>query len=269
MTNPTDTVAIKKPRAGRPKRTAPGDDENRLAANRIFEAALALIDAKGVAEFTIRELATALGVAPAAIYWHVPNRDALLAGAVNLAMRGVADAVPLRGVWQNRLRKLLGAFRAALRAHPKLAPAVASEMSYNASFDEALLERIVGMLEDAGFDGAALVDAFNVVVAAMCGFATLELSSAPVTADWQTACRQHVSAVDKHRYKKLGRHLPALEDNAFLVRWTDGTEKPLDSGFDAWVDVIVLGLERKAANVAGVGSVGTVATLPGQAARAE
>ena len=42
-----------------------------------------------------------------------------------------------------------------------------------------------------GVEGEALVDAFNVVVAALCGFATLELSTAPAATgeDWAAACR--------------------------------------------------------------------------------
>jgi len=239
----------------RPGRGRPRKGEARAAADtalgreRILQAALALIDAHGLAAFNIRALAAALGVAPAAIYWHVPNRDALVSGAIALALDGVAAAVSAEASpsWQARLRALLVAFRAALRAHPHLAPVVASELAYNAAFDAPLLEHIVHALEQARFDGEALVDAFNVVVAALCGFATLELSTAPAGAgeEWAAACRAQIDGVDAQAHPHLAGRLGALRNRAFMLRWTDGRARPLDGGFEAWVDVLLRGLEAR------------------------
>jgi hypothetical protein len=43
----------------------------------------------------------------------------------------------------------------------------------------------------------------------------------------------------------LARYLPKLANRAFIMRWTNGTRVPLDSSFDMFVDVIILGLEQK------------------------
>ena len=234
-------------RPGRPRKQADAPaGQPALGPDRILQATLALIDAEGLAAFNIRELASALGVAPAAVYWHVPNRDALLSGVIALALRDVAAELPA-GPWQSRLRGLLQGFRAALRRHPQLAPLVANELAYNAAFDAPLLDRVVAALEDARFEGDALVDAFNVVIAAMCGFATLELSTAPAgpSAEWEAACRAQIDAVDRERLPHLGRHLDALRNRAFLLRWSGGQARPLDSGFEAWVDVLLRGLESR------------------------
>ena len=138
-------------------------------------------------------------------------------------------------------------FREALRRHPKLAPAVATELAYNAAFDEALLDHIVSALKSAGFKDDALVDAFNVVVAAMSGFATLELSAAPTEASesWREACMARIDAIDPRKNPHLHGERDALRNKAFLMRWSDGIESPLDRSFDAWVDVIVRGLESR------------------------
>lgn len=240
-----------RPGPGRPRKgEARAAADAALGRERILQAALALIDAHGLPAFNIRALAAALGVAPAAIYWHVPNRDALVSGAIALALEGVAAAVPAEAAlpWQARLRALLVAFRAALRAHPHLAPVVASELAYNAAFDAPLLEHIVHALEQARFEGEALVDAFNVVVAALCGFATLELSTAPPGADreaWAAACRAQIDAVDAQRHPHLAGRLDALRNRAFLLRWTDGRTQPLQGGFEAWIDVLLRGLEAR------------------------
>jgi len=235
-------------RPGRPrKEAAAGGAAPALGPDRIRRQALELIDAKGLAAFNIRELAAALGVFPAAVYWHVPSRDALLSGVIALALEDVAAAVPA-GSWQLRLRALLQAFRGALRRHPQLAPLVANELAYNAAFDEPLLDQVVGALEDARFEGDALVDAFNVVIAAMCGFATLELSTAPngAPAEWEAACRAQIDAVDRAQLPRLGRHIDSLRNRAFLLRWSGGQEQPLESGFEAWIDVLLRGLESRA-----------------------
>lgn len=239
-----------RPGPGRPRKgEARSAADAALGRERILQAALALIDAQGLPAFNIRALAAALGVAPAAIYWHVPNRDALVSGAIALALDGVAVAVPADASlsWQARLRALLVAFRAALRAHPHLAPVVASELAYNAAFDAPLLEHVVIALEQARFEGEALVDAFNVVVAALCGFATLELSTAPAVAGaaWVEACRQQIDAVDARRYPHLANRRDILRNRAFLLRWTDGRTQPMHSGFEAWIDVLVRGLEAR------------------------
>lgn len=237
------------PRAGpgRPRKAAPGTKGGAaLGKERILHAALAQIDAQGLAAFNIRDLATALGVAPAAIYWHVPNRGALVSGAIAIALADVARELT-GGSWQARLRALLQRFRAALRRHPQLAPAIANELVYNAAFDAPLIEHVLAALEDAGFADAALVDAFNVVIAAMCGFATLELSVAPAGAEpaWEAACRAQIAAVDPERYPRLGANVAALRNRAFLLRWSSGKDAPLASGFDAWIDVVLRGLASR------------------------
>jgi len=235
-----------KVRLGRPPKDAATSSGEALGRERILQIALALIDRQGLAAFNIRELAVALRVAPAAIYWHVPNRGMLVSGVIALALDGVAHGLP-DGNWQLRLRALLQRFREALRRHPQLAPIVASELAYNAAFDAPLLEHVVAALEDAGFEEAALVDAFNVVIAAMCGFATLELSTAPAgdAKAWEAACRAQIDGVDAEQHPHLGRHLAALRNRAFLLRWSSGKEKPLQSGFDAWIDVVLRGLEAR------------------------
>lgn len=236
-----------RPRPGRPRKAGPGAKEGAvLGKERILRAALALIDAKGLADFNIRDLAVALGVTPTAIYWHVPNRAALVSGAIATALADVASDLP-GGTWQVRLRVLLHCFRDALRRHPRLAPAVSNELVYNAAFDAPLIEHVLAALEDGGFEDAALVDAYNVVIAAMCGFATLELSTAPVGAEasWGAACRAQIDAVDRERYPRLGRNLAALRNRAFLLRWSSGKEAPLASGFEAWVDVFMRGLASR------------------------
>lgn len=237
--------ALSARRPGRPRKDAANADQA-LGRERIFRAALMLIDRGGLGAFNVRELAAELGVAPAAIYWHVASRDALVSGALALALDGVADDAS-QGPWQQRLADLMRRFRSVLRTHPHLATAVASELAYNAAFNAPLLDQILAVLEDARFEGKALVDSYNVVVAAMFGFATLELSRVPEGSAeaWEQACRAQIDAIDARRQPYLARHRDQLRNRAFLIRWSSGTDRPLDSGFEAWIDVLIRGLESR------------------------
>lgn len=245
MMKATKQVPAARRSVGRPRKTAASAGES-LGRDQILRVALDLIDENGLAAFNIRTLATRLGVFPSAIYWHVPSRDELVSGAVALALDGVGAGLP-EGSWQVRLAALLRNFRTALRAHPHLAPAVASELAYNAVFDAELLNCLVEILEDARFEGNDLVDSFNAAVAAMCGFATLELSTPPdgPSQEWEQACRERIDAIDPAQHPHLARYRKKLQNRAFLLRWSGGTEKPLDSGFEAWIDVFIRGLESR------------------------
>ena len=234
----------------KPKGKAPNTGGPALDRTRILEAALTLIDRQGLQAFNVRELADSLKVFPTAIYWHVPSRNDLVAGAMALAMNGLCDELgdAPQGRWQDRLSQLLHRYRNALRKHPRLAPLVASELIHNSDFDAALLDHVVLLLEDAGFAGKHLLDAYNVVIAAMCGFATMELSSVPRddAPSWEASCRAQIAAVDPVQRPALARHLPSLQGRAFMLRWASGEAQPLNSSFDAWVDVVVRGLESQA-----------------------
>lgn len=45
----------------------------------IIDTALQLLDDYGLADMTMRRVATTLGVAPGALYWHIANKQALIA----------------------------------------------------------------------------------------------------------------------------------------------------------------------------------------------
>ena len=56
---------------------------------------------------------------------------------------------------------------------------------------------------------------------------------------------KRIEAIDVRRYPHLHGQRELLRNRAFLLRWSDGMEQPLDEGFEAWMDVIVAGLEAR------------------------
>ncbi len=212
----------------------------------IAVAALALIDADGLTAFSLRNLAKALGVSAAALYWHLPNRNAVLAEVVALVIAGVSPQEPLP--WQTYLRELIAAFRAALHRHPNAAPLLGAAIVTNSATDLALVEGILSALDQAGFAGAKLVAAYNATCAAMVGFAVEELCPVPDdAAAWQHDVQARLAGVSAAELPLLSRNLPLLADQAFMLRWRSGVSVALDSGFACYLDIFIAGLEAVAA----------------------
>jgi AcrR family transcriptional regulator len=210
----------------------------------VLAAALALIDQRGVEAFSVRDLARSLGVYPTALYWHVPGgRNALIAGAVTAAVGELAPPAP-NADWQAELQALFVRYRQAVQQHPRIAPVLGAQLVSNTSLNPVLLDRILALLESAGFEGQGLFNAYNVVIAAMVSFVTLELAPQPEDdpAGWATAHQERLAQIDGQACPTLVRHLPQMANRAFVVRWSSGSTHPLDAGFDAWTRVVVQGL---------------------------
>ncbi|WP_296131290.1 TetR family transcriptional regulator [Corynebacterium sp.] len=65
-----------------------------LSRDTIVSTALDLLTAYGLADVTMRRVATTLGVAPGALYWHVANKQALIAAMAAQILSPVAGDSP-------------------------------------------------------------------------------------------------------------------------------------------------------------------------------
>ncbi len=212
-----------------------------LTRGSIAATALRLIDRDGLESFSLRSLAKELGVYPSAIYWHLPNRNAILAEVVALV---IADVMPPSGLeWRAHISALMHQFRAALYAHPRAVPLLGAQLVANTATNLDLVESILASLSQAGFSGPRLVAAYNAVCAAMVGFAVEELCAMPDDrAEWQRTVQERLGDVNMERYPVLSRNLAGLSDRAFMLRWSNGISAPLDSGFELFTAAFITGL---------------------------
>ena len=73
----------------------------------IVRAAIALIDADGIDSFSMRRLASAMGVDPMTLYHHLPNRAALLDAVVDELWSSIELGEPAPGTeWRESLAGL-------------------------------------------------------------------------------------------------------------------------------------------------------------------
>ncbi|MFV0427912.1 MAG: TetR family transcriptional regulator [Arachnia sp.] len=87
----------------------------RLTRQRIVSAAVEILDVYGLADLTMRRVAEAVEVRPGALYWHIPNKQTLLALCSDAILEGI-DADPGQGWdagrrWAARLHDRLVAHR--------------------------------------------------------------------------------------------------------------------------------------------------------------
>jgi AcrR family transcriptional regulator len=156
-----------------------------LSAERVFTEAVALADADGIGAVTMRRLAQRLDVEPMSIYHHVPNKEAILDGMVDLVFAEITPP-PGDAPWREALRIRTLSARDALRRHPwaitlmetRLNPGPATLAHHDA---------VIGCLRSCGVSVPMAAHAFAVLDAFMYGFAmeeaTLPFSTPQETAD--------------------------------------------------------------------------------------
>ena len=99
-----------------------------LSRERIVEAAVELLDAAGEAGLTFRALTERLATGPGAIYWHVTNKDELLAAATD-ALVAAALAVEPTGAPEDEIRAVALGLYDAIDEHPWIATALSTQIS--------------------------------------------------------------------------------------------------------------------------------------------
>lgn len=96
-----------------------------LTRDRVLEGALALADEIGMERFTIRRLAERLDTKPMSIYHHVPSKEEIVDGMVDLVFDEI-ELPPEDLEWQSAVRLRCLSARDVLRRHPWAPPLMES-----------------------------------------------------------------------------------------------------------------------------------------------
>jgi AcrR family transcriptional regulator len=141
----------------------------------VLQAALELADESGIESLTMRRLAERLGVEAMSLYNHVRDKDAMLAGIVDLVINEVALPSPDED-WEVAVK------RCALSAHEVLlrhrwacslvmTPPSGGALDSRLRYIEALLRRF----RQAGFSPALTYRAYHAVDSHILGFTMWEI----------------------------------------------------------------------------------------------
>jgi len=133
--------------------TATKSDLSRAA---IVERALTVMDVERPDAVTIRRIAQEFGVTPMALYWHVANKEELLA-AMGDALLADVTPPPATGSWSTQLRGVVEILIEHLSRHPAAAGLVFPRILVSEP-GLRLTEFTLTLLEDAGFSREQAAD---------------------------------------------------------------------------------------------------------------
>ena len=141
-------------------------------------AALAIVDANGLEQLTMRRLGAELGVDPMTIYGHVPDKAALFDGLVELVLTEI-EVPAVGGAWEDDLRAVAYAARATWLAHPYVIPLLGTRPPVTES-SFAPVEAVTSILLGAGLTEQQAADGFDGLARLLIGHALAQAGRRPV-----------------------------------------------------------------------------------------
>ncbi|MCP3936478.1 MAG: TetR/AcrR family transcriptional regulator [Actinomycetia bacterium] len=103
------------------------DNRQRVRLNKqlVLEGAIDLADQTGIEALTIRRLAEFLGVKPMSLYHHVPSKDEIVDGMVDIVFTQI-DLPPDDLAWRDAMKQRCVSARQVLNRHPWAPPLMES-----------------------------------------------------------------------------------------------------------------------------------------------
>ena len=227
--------------AATPARKRGARAEVPITADAIVETAFRMIDERGADSFSMRSVATELGVFPATLYWHVGDRSQLL-GLVELTwVQGIELPDHLTD-WREWMVELARRYRTHALRHPHVARLVTVERARNVE-TLRIPDAIIGKLSELGL-GDQIVHAYNALMGAVRGFVVLELSMAtdpPPPAEAEDV-ETEMRGLDEDRFPHITQHFHLFADRALSIRWNEDAARSLDDSYDYLLRLLLDGI---------------------------
>jgi AcrR family transcriptional regulator len=150
-----------------------------LTRERVLTTALRLVDDEGLEALTRRRLGQELGRDAMALYRYAPDRAALLDGIVELVLDGL-EIPPGGQDWRASLRRTAHDFRLLGLAHPHVVSLIvtrplATPLGLRPLGTLRPLERLLGVLTDAGFTASVALRVYRLYMGFLNGHLLTEL----------------------------------------------------------------------------------------------
>lgn len=214
-----------------------------LTRDRVLGAAVELADTAGIDGLTIRRLALELGVEPMSLYYHVPNKEAILDGIVDVVFREIEQSVggfqvaETDAAWKATLRARILAAREVMLRHP-WAPGVMDTRAELGLANARYVDAVVGVLRSGGLSYDLIHHSLHALGSRMYGFSQ-ELGAADAG-----------NAPDPDALAQMAEHVPHLaamlsvvahDDPDTTLGWCDDRVE-----FEFGLDLVLDGIERRA-----------------------
>ncbi len=203
-----------------------------LSRERVLGAALALADSIGLESLSMRRLGEELGVQAMSLYKHVPNKDAILDGIVELVAAEI-DWSWTGEDWRASVRERAQLAHRVLMAHPWATKLIVSRANVGPAM-LSYVDRTIGCLRAAGFSYAMADHVWNAIDAHVYGFTLQKLNFPFEPEQYAEVAQAYLPNIPEERYP----HLVGLTREVIAGRH-DGIQE-LEFG----LDLILEGLEK-------------------------
>ena len=186
-----------------------------LSTERVLGAAVALAARDGIESLTMRKLADDLGVGAMSLYHHVPNKDELLDGMVDIVFSEIE--LPSTDVeWKTAMRQRAISTREVLNRHPWAVGLMESRATPGPA-SLRLHDAVLGCLREGGFSIEMAIQAYSVQDAYIYGFALQEKTLPFANAEESAAVaeeqvRQFVELAEQRQFATLAEEFPYLAE---------------------------------------------------------
>ncbi|MFF8729942.1 TetR/AcrR family transcriptional regulator [Streptomyces sp. NPDC015171] len=231
--------------AGEPRRGGRGGQPSGLDRERITSASVRLLDAEGLAKFSMRRLAAELNVTAMSLYWYVDTKDDLLELALDTAYAELRLPDPERADqdWREQLRELAAAYRALLVRHPWLSPLAGRYL--NIGPNSINFSRVVQqVIRRAGLPAHGVTGAISAVFQFVYGYGTIESHFLARIADsGQSADEYFEQAMTS--VTEVPGIADVIQESKHLMaaRGGDTVAEMLDRDFTFALDLLIAGIE--------------------------
>ncbi|MCX5558908.1 TetR/AcrR family transcriptional regulator [Streptomyces sp. NBC_00038] len=232
----------KAPRGGAASRG--GGQPSGLDRDRITEVTVRLLDAEGMAKFSMRRLAAELNVTAMSVYWYVDTKDDLL----ELALDAVFGELELPDAesgedWRDQLRFIAAGYRALLVRHPWVSPLIGTFLNIG-PHSMAFSLRVHEVIRRTGLPPHGQMGALSAVFQFVYGFGTIEghfvqrCASAGMTQD--EYYRQAMSTIGEQ--PQFAAHFASSAD-LLEARGGDTVEEMRERDFTFALETLIAGIE--------------------------
>jgi AcrR family transcriptional regulator len=226
------------PERGQRKRRDP------LTQEAIVEAAIKVLDAEGLAGFSMRKVADALNTGAASLYWHVGSKDGLFdlifEEIIGEQVGDIPDPDP--GRWQEQLKEIARTMRRAILRHRDIVQLSVGRipMGPNAL---RMSERVLAILRAGGVPDELAVQGYLLMISVVNGFTLDEAGydqqapeGAPPADEAAEMVKTYFESLPDEQFshlKQVAQHF-AMSDQ--------------DARFDLLIDLFVDGIAARAAS---------------------
>ncbi|MEU6775280.1 TetR/AcrR family transcriptional regulator [Streptomyces sp. NPDC046759] len=222
-----------------------GGQPSGLDRGRITSVSVRLLDAEGLAKFSMRRLAAELNVTAMSLYWYVDTKDDLLELALDAAFGELRlpDADAGAEDWREQLRALATEYRALLVRHPWLSPLAGRYLNIGPN-SLAFSRAVQRVVRRAGLPARGVTGAIAAVFQFVYGFGTIESHFIARIADTGLSPDEyHEQAMAMVSEAPGTAEVVKESTDIMAARGGDTVGEMLDRDFDFALDLLVAGIE--------------------------